>query len=60
MTLFCTVNFTFRRRISFLFLYFYRSFFVSMSLGVGVKGTAFPAGAVKSLTRGSNQTQTSK
>lgn len=32
----------------------------SVSLGVGVKGTAFPVGTVKSLTRGSNQTQTSK
>ncbi|MEQ2283500.1 hypothetical protein AMECASPLE_011981 [Ameca splendens] len=31
-----------------------------LSIGVGVKGTAFPAGTVKSLARGSNQTQTSK
>lgn len=58
--LFCTVSFTLHGCISYLFLHFYTSFFLSVSLGVGVNGTAFPAGTVKSLTRGSSQTQTSK
>lgn len=56
VSLFCTLH----GYISFLFLYSYTSFFLSVPVGVGVKGTAFPAGTVKSLTRGSNQTQTSK
>lgn len=60
VTLFCSVSFTLLGRISYLFLPFYASFSLSISWGVGVRGTAFPVGTVKSLTRGSNQTQTSK
>lgn len=41
----------------FVFLHLFSH---SVSVGVGVKGTAFPVGTVKSRTRGSNQTQTSK
>lgn len=58
MTLF--VSYTLCGCRCYLFLYFYTSLSLTVSLGVGVKGTTFPGGTVKSLTRGSNQTQTSK